>query len=178
MSAKIATADKSLTKTVKAELEKISSVGFDAERFRAPFTLRCAAVLIDYLILIVAPIVSLMLSRSSGISGAKIFNNQSYYTAWTISAFLLVINFVLLPILTGRTAGKAAMGLRVVQKDGNRLTLASAVLRYLIGYPLTALTGGLGFLLAIFNRKGRALHDLVAGTVVVQATPHQLKAKN
>lgn len=177
MSARIATVDKPLAKTVKSELEKINVIGFDAEQFRAPFTLRCAALLIDYLILIVAPVLSLMLTRSSGISGAKIFNNQNYYLGWLISLALLVLNFVVLPVLAGRTLGKAVMGLRVVQNNGSRLTLTSAMLRHLVGYPLTAVTGGLGFLLSIFNVKGRALHDLVAGTVVVQATPRQLKNK-
>ncbi|MEP6925782.1 MAG: RDD family protein [Pyrinomonadaceae bacterium] len=178
MSARIETANKSLARIAETEVEKIRIVGFDAKRFRAPFTLRCAALLIDYLILIIAPVLALMLSRSAGVSGAKIFDNQSYYVGWLISSLLLVTNFVILPAVSGRTIGKAAMGLRVVQKDGRGLTFTSAMLRHLIGYPLTFLSGGLGFLLAIFNAKGRALHDFIAGTVVVQAGQKQLKFKD
>lgn len=178
MSARIETANKALTKTAELELEKIRIVGFDAARFRAPFTLRCAALLIDYLLILAPPVLALMLSRSEGLSGAKIFDNQSYYVGWLISLLLLVTDFVILPVVAGRTIGKAAMGLRIVQKDGRGLTFASAMLRHLIGYPLTLLTGGLGFLLAIFNAKGRSLHDLIAGTVVVQASKKQLKVKD
>lgn len=178
MSARIETANKALAKTAEPELEKIRIVGFDAGRFRAPFTLRCAALLIDYLVILTPPVLALMLSRSEGLSGAKIFDNQSYYVGWLISLLLLATDFVILPVVAGCTLGKAAMGLRVVQKDGHRLSFASAMLRHLIGYPLTLLTGGLGFLLAIFNAKGRSLHDLIAGTVVVQASKKQLKVKD
>ena len=178
MNARIETADKPLARTVAQELERIKVVGFDAERFHAPFVLRCAALLIDYLIILAPPVLALMLSRSAGASGAKIFDNQNYYLGWLISILLLATDFVILPVIIGRTAGKAAMGLRVVQKDGRGLTFTSAMLRHLIGYPLTLLTGGLGFLLAIFNAKGRALHDFLAGTVVVQASQKQLKVKD
>jgi uncharacterized RDD family membrane protein YckC len=41
------------------------------------------------------------------------------------------------------------------------------LLRHLIGYPLTILTVGLGFLFSIFNARGRALHDYLAGTTVI-----------
>ena len=178
MSARIEAANKSLAKTTEPELEKIKIVGFDAVRFRAPFTLRCAALLIDYLVIIAPPVVALMLSRSAGLSGAKIFDNQNYYLGWLIALLLLVTDFVILPVVAGRTVGKAAMGLRVVQKNGRGLTFTSAMLRHLFGYPLTVLTGGLGFLLVIFNAKGLALHDLIAGTVVVQASQKQLKVKD
>jgi uncharacterized RDD family membrane protein YckC len=42
------------------------------------------------------------------------------------------------------------------------------MLRHTVGYLASLVTLGLGFLLAAFNREGRALHDLIAGTVVVR----------
>jgi uncharacterized RDD family membrane protein YckC len=178
MSARIETANKPVARAAAQELEKIKVTGFNPERFHAPFTLRCAALLIDYLIILIPPVLALMLSRSSGLSGAKIFDNQGYYLGWLIALLLLVTDFIILPVAAGRTVGKAAMGLRIVQKDGRGLTFTSAMLRHLVGYPTTLLTGGIGFLLAIFNAKGRALHDLIAGTVVVQASRKQLIVKD
>ena len=171
MSARIEAAEKSLAVKNKPEAENITVIGFDAERFRAPFTLRCAAVLIDYLILIIAPVTALMMARAAGVPGTKMFDNQGYYVGWLISLLLLVTNFVILPAIFGRTFGKLAMGLRVTQRDGRNLTFTSAMLRHLVGYPLTILTAGIGFLLAVFNAKGLALHDLIAGTIVVKARP-------
>jgi uncharacterized RDD family membrane protein YckC len=40
--------------------------------------------------------------------------------------------------------------------------------RHFIGYPLSFLTLGFGILIAAINPRGRALHDLIAGTIVVR----------
>ncbi len=154
---------------VKTKEREIIS-GFDAEKFRAPFALRCGALLVDYIILICAPVVSLLISNYMGNSGKKLLEGEINTVGWLVVLLLALTNLVILPVFTGRTIGKAVTGLQVVQKDGRSLTFASAMLRHLIGYPLTILTGGLGFLFAIFNAKGRALHDFLAGTVVVQGT--------
>lgn len=159
----------------KPARETIKITNFDAERFRAPFTLRCAALLLDYTLLIAAPVVALMLARASGVRGTKLFDDSTYHAGWLVALVLLAANFIVLPMATGRTIGKAVMGLQVVRKDGRNLTVAAAALRHLVGYPLTILTAGTGFLLAIFNPKGRALHDYLAGTTVVQARKFRVK---
>lgn len=158
--------------------EEIIVTNFDAARFRAPFTLRCAALLLDYTILIIAPVVSLIIARASGLTGAKLFENSGYNFSWLAALLLLIANFVILPVLTGRTIGKAVMGLHVVGKNGRNLTYQAALLRHLIGYPLTILTAGIGFLIAIFNSDGRALHDFLASTIVVAGSRKQLKIRD
>jgi uncharacterized RDD family membrane protein YckC len=42
------------------------------------------------------------------------------------------------------------------------------LLRNTIGYVLTVATLGLGFLIAAITPSGRALHDYVAGTIVIR----------
>jgi uncharacterized RDD family membrane protein YckC len=70
--------------------------------------------------------------------------------------------------LGGATLGKWLVHIRVVGPDGDRPSLTrSAVRSALAGLSLALL--GLGFLLALFTRTGRALHDLVARTWVVEA---------
>lgn len=167
--------NKPLAAAEKSDRQNIKITNFDAEQFRASFTLRCAALLLDYTILIAAPVIALMMTRASGVRGAKLFDNSTYHFGWLIALLLLITNFVILPTVSGRTIGKAIMGLQVVQKDGRNLTIGSAMIRHLIGYPLTILTFGLGFLFAIFNSKGRALQDYLAGTIVVQGRKFVVK---
>ena len=88
------------------------------------------------------------------------------YVAVAVVAFL---NFFVVAGVSGRTVGKWLAGLRVVRKDGARLSVARSLVRHVLGYMLTALTLGLGFLLAAFNARGRALHDIIAGTVVIRS---------
>ena len=70
--------------------------------------------------------------------------------------------------LAGATLGKWILGLRVVGPDGAKPSLARSTTRSLLAVVSAALLG-LGFLLALFTRSGRALHDLLARTWVVEA---------
>jgi uncharacterized RDD family membrane protein YckC len=135
------------------------------ERFRAPFSLRCGALLIDYILPVSIVAFSTLLARIGDRPRATMS------TAETVGIFLAVsvalLNFVGLTALRGQTLGKWATGLCIRRMDGERVNVGHALLRHLVGYPLSLLTLGLGFLFAAFNAQGRALHDLIAGTIVV-----------
>jgi len=137
------------------------------ERLRAPFSLRCGAVLIDYIALIAILASATLLARVFGEgrkSGATIL-----LVAYVAVAAVALLNLVVLPAWTGRSFGKWVTALRIERRDGVPLSVGRALLRHLVGYPVTILTLGAGFLLAAFNAEGRALHDLLAGTVVVRS---------
>ncbi|MCW5958534.1 MAG: RDD family protein [Pyrinomonadaceae bacterium] len=140
---------------------------FDPERLKAPFLLRCGALLIDYVLIISVPVVGILLARLTGEDGAKLLNSEINNTSWLIAILLGVTNFVILPMFTGQSVGKMLTGLRVVSTDGTIPTFWKLFLRHFVGYPLTVLTGGLGFLISAFNENGRSLNDLIGGTVVV-----------
>ena len=70
--------------------------------------------------------------------------------------------------LAGATFGKWVAGIRVVGPDGARPSLARSATRSALSAVSLGLLG-LGFLVALFDRTGRALHDLVARTWVVEA---------
>lgn len=142
-------------------------VGFDAERLRAPFLLRCGAFLIDYILLISIPVIGLLVARYSGDDGAKLLNSEINSTGWLIAMLLGLTNFVIFPMFSGQTLGKMLTGLKVVNMAGEFPSFGKLLFRHSIGYVLTILTGGLGFLFSVFNQKGRALHDLLAGTIVI-----------
>jgi len=69
--------------------------------------------------------------------------------------------------LMGATLGKRILGLRVVGRDGRRPTLGRSAVRAALSL-LSFLLLGLGCLLALFTVSGRALHDFLAGTYVVE----------
>jgi uncharacterized RDD family membrane protein YckC len=70
--------------------------------------------------------------------------------------------------LTGWTPGMGLLGLRLVRCDGRRVRLRTAVIR-LLAATLTALTLGVGYLLVLVSPRRQALHDRIAGTVMLQA---------
>ncbi|MFT3913572.1 MAG: RDD family protein [Anaeromyxobacteraceae bacterium] len=65
------------------------------------------------------------------------------------------------------TLGKKALGLAVETADGRRLSFGRATGRF-FAKILSAIPLELGFVVAAFTDRKRALHDYVAGTAVVQ----------
>jgi uncharacterized RDD family membrane protein YckC len=141
--------------------------GVNFERLRAPFSLRCGALLIDYILLAGVMAFATLLARLFGDMrrGSAVVLTAGYIAVAAVG----VLNFVVVASFSGRTLGKWRAGRRIERRDGETLSIARALVRHLLGYALTALTLGLGFLLAAFDPKGRALHDLLAGTVVVRS---------
>ncbi|MGI8468902.1 MAG: RDD family protein [Pyrinomonadaceae bacterium] len=156
---KIASADKFKSKEIIAD--------FRPEQLKAPFSLRCGALIIDYILFIAVPVVGLLIGRLLGDSGGKLLGSQLNNAGWLIAFLIALTNFIIFPMVSGQSIGKMLTGLRVVKTDGGNPSIAALLVRHLIGYPLIFLTGGLGFLLSAFNSKGRALDDYLAGTIVI-----------
>jgi uncharacterized RDD family membrane protein YckC/type II secretory pathway pseudopilin PulG len=64
------------------------------------------------------------------------------------------------------TLGKRALGIKVTDDRGQRLRFAHALGRWFAA-SLSYLTLDIGFMMAGFTERKRALHDMVAGTLVV-----------
>ena len=142
--------------------------GFDPKVLHAPFILRCCALAIDYIILILVPAAGMLFNRFLG-SSATQGNVVSSNTVWFFAVLLELCNVLVLPAMSGQTLGMMLSGIRIVRTDGREAPLSSILIRNTLGYLLTVISAGLGFFLAAVNSKGRALHDLIAGTVVVNA---------
>lgn len=67
------------------------------------------------------------------------------------------------------TLGMMGLGIKVTGLDGQRITRARALGRYLAYAVLTPITVGLALLLMLVTKRKQALHDLIAGTLVVRA---------
>lgn len=137
-----------------------------AARHHAPFSLRCGALLIDYIVPMAIIAFSTLLARMLG-GGARLAGSTTQTVGVFIALGVTALNFVVLAGVRGQTLGKWATGLRIEQQDGKPLSFLTTLVRHLVGYPLSLLTLGIGFLISVFNPQGRALHDMIAGTVVV-----------
>jgi uncharacterized RDD family membrane protein YckC len=65
------------------------------------------------------------------------------------------------------TLGKLALGLRVTDMNGNRITFGRATGRY-FGKLVSGLILYIGFIMAGFTQQKQALHDIMAGTLVLK----------
>ena len=147
-----------------------SSVEMRLDRLRAPFSLRCGALLIDYTVLMSIVAFTTLVARSFG-GGARTAGSTIEVFGYLIAVGAAVLNFIVLAAWRGQTLGKWATGLRIeCRKDVAPPGLGRALVRHLIGYPLSLLTFGIGFIMAALNHRGRALHDIIAGTVVVRCS--------
>jgi uncharacterized RDD family membrane protein YckC len=136
-------------------------------RYRAPFALRCGALLIDYILLVLILTFSIMVARLMG-GGARIAGGTAEKIGVVITLIVAVLDLVVLAGLQGKTVGKWTTGLRLETLDGRVPGIGRAFLRHFIGYPLSLLPFGLGFLIVTVSKSGRGLHDLISGTVVVR----------
>ena len=82
------------------------------------------------------------------------------YAAWAFTYFAYCW------AASGRTAGMALFGVRVVRDDGTDASGRRAVVRTL-ALPLSFLFLGLGFAGILLGDRRRALHDVIAGTAVI-----------
>jgi uncharacterized RDD family membrane protein YckC len=96
------------------------------------------------------------------------------WAGWLVASLLGAFSFLTYFVydvgcwlLAGQTPGKRLMGLLVVQTDGQRLRLGPAIRRW-FGYWLSAILF-LGFLWVLVDNRRQALHDKLAGTLVLYA---------
>jgi uncharacterized RDD family membrane protein YckC len=134
---------------------------------------RLGAVLIDTLIGLV---LSIPIFFIFGLWGAVIHNQLSFMAKLGLGifgfvTFLLVHGFLLKT--KGQTIGKKLVGIRIADMDGNLPDIKKIVLlRYLPlqlcnMVPYVGMLAGLIDALFIFSSDRRCVHDLIAGTQVL-----------
>ncbi|HEX3086034.1 MAG TPA: RDD family protein [Pyrinomonadaceae bacterium] len=136
-------------------------------RYRAPFALRCGALLIDYIVLALVLTFSIIIARLMG-GGARLAGGTAEKVGIILTLVVAVADLGVMAGLTGRSIGKWTTGLRIERTGGGAPGIPRALLRHFIGYPLSLIPFALGFLLVTVSSTGRALHDYIAGTVVVR----------
>jgi uncharacterized RDD family membrane protein YckC len=76
--------------------------------------------------------------------------------------------------LVGFTPGKAILGLKVVRRNGAKLSFGRSLVRF-FSYWISAIPLFLGFFWVLWDRNHRAWHDKIAGTQVlyIPKNPHK-----
>ena len=124
-------------------------------------------VLISFFMLFVAVILALLLIDSSNSNPSdRAFLISGVILGLYVFAFVPLYH-VLLWSWRGQTVGMMAVHIKVLSRNGGRVTRWRSALR-LFGYAASVLPLFLGLLMALFDGKRRTLHDRLAGTVVVE----------
>ena len=139
---------------------------------QAGFISRLAAFVLDWIILSAAAGITTAMMRDLvdlfGLQrlgwGRYVLLGATVSTASLLSFFSLAV----LWHLAGCSPGKAIIGLRVVNQNGQRPTLFQATVR-LLGYWVSALPLFLGFFWCLFDEDRQTWHDKMARTYVVHA---------
>lgn len=147
---------------------------------QAGFLKRWAALFLDQLVIGIAFyalmfLVVLVAAVVGGVGNLQALDSEDP-PGWVIAAYIGLTLFYYLAAGTyyalmessshQATLGKMALGIKVVDRNGGRLTLAHAAGRWFAA-SLSYLTLYIGFLMAAFTDRKQALHDLIAGTFVV-----------
>ena len=77
------------------------------------------------------------------------------------------VYFIILTYQCEATLGKMLLNIKVVSTEDRKLTLLEVIYRETIGRFLSGLILSLGYLLVIFHKEKRGIHDLLSDTKVV-----------
>lgn len=144
-----------------------ANTGFRHGLESAPFASRCGALIFDYVLIVLIPVVFLLVGRIMGNDSSELLKSEWNNLGWLLAVMATAANFLLLPAITGQTLGKMFASIRVVRTDGGEVSLRAILLRQIVGGIFTVLSLGGLFIVAVFHPRGRALHDILAGTIVV-----------
>src|SRR5947207_15974808 len=86
-------------------------------RYRAPFALRCGALLIDYILLALILTFSIMMARLMG-GGARMAGGTAEKFGILMTLVVAILDLGVFAGLTGKTVGKWTTGLRIERPDG------------------------------------------------------------
>jgi uncharacterized RDD family membrane protein YckC len=161
-----------------------AATGFGPSTFvprYAGFWLRFAAALLDaILVFVITLVIFIPLGIVLGIVGAAgALSGGETDVAKLIEGPLMALNYVVSILLqwlyeAGLTAsakqatlGKLALGIKVTDLDGKRISFGRASGRHFAKY-LSTIILLVGYLMQPFTQKKQALHDILAATLVVK----------
>jgi len=89
-----------------------------------------------------------------------------YFMIVTVLFVLQWLYFAIMESTRGATFGKMALGIRVTDMNGNPITFGRASGRY-FAKIISSLTFGIGYIIAGFSQQKQALHDMIAGCLII-----------
>jgi len=131
----------------------------------AGFWWRALAAVLDWIILtVIDGIVAFAV-------GIEAMLREGFSSQGPIVTYTTIIGILYFPLMESSrlraTLGKLACGLMVVDEDGRQIGFARAFGRNL-GKVVSAIIFGIGFFMAGWTRRKQALHDMMAGCLVLK----------
>jgi uncharacterized RDD family membrane protein YckC len=159
----------------------------------AGFWKRVAAYILDFIILLVpGTIIQKMMGSDAAQETMKqtmaaspgdfhVFlgaYHQYYVTMWPAVLIITLITWAYFAVCESSawqgTVGKLALGIRVVDEQGRRISFLRATGRFFAKY-LSTLIIFIGFLMVAWTRRKQGLHDIIAGTLVLNGRASEFK---
>lgn len=149
--------------------------------YRGAFS-RAVAIILDIVVLfIVHTILAALFGTETAIGETEDTIKMLPQWALFIMGFVYFVGFW---VWRGQTPGKMLMGAKIVKTDGSPIGFGRSLLRYIvymaygtaIGYTINNLYVAvvialIPLVIVIFSKRKRGLHDLVAGTCVINSRP-------
>jgi uncharacterized RDD family membrane protein YckC len=144
----------------------VSDANFDGISWR-----RTAAFLFDAFVLLAIFILLQILNILT-------FFTLSPLLTFLWPAFLFVLyDTVLIGGRGSATLGMRLMALKAINHQGNEPGNLQAFVLSVLFYLSVSFTFGFVLLVALFNNKGRCLHDIVTGVFIITAKTHDAKSE-
>ena len=136
---------------------------------------RFGALFIDYLLInllsrFITPVVLPALAGALGTGDPGTVVIAAFAVALALVIAVMVLYEGVMLQWRGQTLGKMATKVKVVTPEGDDISAGQAWLRALTKWVLT-LAVGTTYLVALFNKEKKALHDMIAKTRVVRWRP-------
>ena len=140
----------------------------EATRFGG-FWIRVGAYFIDLVVLIIPVLLISFLFRSVNPVADEM---EQAIVEFMDSMLSLVVWWVYFAVLHSSkwqaSVGKKAVGLKVVDENGNRISFGRATGRHFADY-LSMLIFCIGYMMVGWTKKKQGLHDMIAGTYVIRS---------
>lgn len=143
------------------------------------FWIRFVAYMIDGLVMLVPAAILVGIFAAFVILTDESIDHEGLPALLVVALILLVaamivVNWLYEALMTssprGATFGKMALGLRIVRFDGTRLSFGRATARHFAKYMVTPMVPlAIGYIMAAFTNRKRALHDILADTLVIKS---------
>jgi uncharacterized RDD family membrane protein YckC len=107
----------------------------------------------------------------SSLTPEQLVKQPTFLTEWSVAVAMLLVNWLYYAMMESSsyqgTLGKLAIGIYVTNDEGSAVSFFVASVRFWSKFVSGAILG-IGFLMAGITERKQALHDRVAGTVVLR----------
>ncbi|QSZ27581.1 RDD family protein [Aceticella autotrophica] len=138
----------------------------------AGFWRRFVAFIIDYIIVLIPlKIIQAVFFPINPSNDQILATGRIFHSIVMINIIGIMINWLYFALMESSskqaTLGKMIIGLYVTDLEGNKISFARATGRYFAKF-LSALILCIGFMMAGWTKEKQALHDIIAGTLVLR----------